>query len=442
MRPAVKVFVFITALLAVTATLLLWRYDAVVRPDYVSAAVCFCTLGLLAHALQHRLGAGATESIAFIPFLSIAGLAPSWVSAAAVGATVIITELLGRRSAIKVVFNISQYVLATSVAIAVYLSAGGRPLVTGAPRGVAPLLALSLMFVAFLVVNWAAVSVVVALHERRNVFAVWAENTLNNILYDFVSLVLLYLFVWVYAQSGPTGALILALPILGVRQLYKTNWLLEQTNQELLQLMVAAIEARDPYTSGHSKRVSHYSRLIARSLGLSHGSVERIGVAALLHDVGKIHEAFAPLLRKEGPLSPEERELMETHSIKSAELVSNVSQLRDLVAPIRHHHENWDGSGYPDGLVANDIPLASRVIMIADTIDAMTTDRPYRSALGPDDVRAELQKFRGRQFDPHIVDALLDSTLFSQIFDKTRPTPTLWRTAELRVSRSSRKASA
>jgi HD-GYP domain-containing protein (c-di-GMP phosphodiesterase class II) len=168
------------------------------------------------------------------------------------------------------------------------------------------------------------------------------------------------------------------IPFLGVRELYKVNWQLQQTNQELLQLMVAAIEARDPYTSGHSRRVSRNSKLIAQAIGLRDKEIERVGVAALLHDVGKIHEVFAPILSKPGRLTAEENAVMQTHPIKSAELVTNVSQLRDVIAPIRHHHENWDGTGYPDGLVGDSIPLASRIIMFADTIDAMTTDRPYR----------------------------------------------------------------
>jgi len=180
--------------------------------------------------------------------------------------------------------------------------------------------------------------------------------------------------------------------------------------------MVKAIEARDPYTSGHSRRVSHYSTLIARAIGLTAKEVERIGTAALLHDVGKIHEIYAPILRKPDKLTPDEWAIMQTHPIKSAELVATVSHLKDLIAPVRGHHENWDGSGYPDGLAGEGIPLASRVILFADTIDAMTTDRPYRKALTETQVRAELLKFRGTQFDPNLCDQLLGSPMFGLLF--------------------------
>jgi putative nucleotidyltransferase with HDIG domain len=209
-------------------------------------------------------------------------------------------------------------------------------------------------------------------------------------------------------------------------------------NQELLQLMVAAIEARDPYTSGHSRRVARNARLIAQAIGLRDRQVERVAVAALLHDVGKIHEVFAPILSKPGRLTAEENAIMQTHPIKSEELVRTVSQLNDVVAPIRHHHENWDGTGYPDGLVGENIPIASRIIMFADTIDAMTTDRPYRAALSEAQVRSEFVKLRGRQFDPNICDKLLNSAIYPRLFDQDVPlTPAIAEQERRKVSAAS-----
>ena len=110
---------------------------------------------------------------------------------------------------------------------------------------------------------------------------------------------------------------------------------------------------------------------------------------------------------------------MELHPIKSAELVAKISELQDIIPAVRHHHENWDGTGYPDRLKGKEIPLGSRIIMFADTIDAMTTDRPYREALGEAEVKAELIKFRGIQFDPEICDALLNSPDFKRLFDQS-----------------------
>jgi putative nucleotidyltransferase with HDIG domain len=188
------------------------------------------------------------------------------------------------------------------------------------------------------------------------------------------------------------------------------NLQIEQVNKDLLELMVKAIEARDPYTSGHSLRVSRIAGALARTIGLASKHVEQIETAALLHDVGKIHQEYALVLRKAGGLSAEEAALMRTHPIRSYELVRTISGFRGGVeSAVRHHHENYDGSGYPDGLAGPAIPVGARIIMIADTADAMTTDRPYRSALSYDELVAELDRYAGSQFDPELVNAFKSS---------------------------------
>ncbi|MGH7581998.1 MAG: HD-GYP domain-containing protein, partial [Gemmatimonadales bacterium] len=185
---------------------------------------------------------------------------------------------------------------------------------------------------------------------------------------------------------------------------------LELNVREQLAMMVKAIEARDPYTSGHSRRVCGLSRAIAVDLGLPPEHVEDIENAALLHDVGKIHAEFAPILSKEGRLNDEEWALMKTHSVKSAELVGLFSRFQGyVVSCVRHHHERWDGHGYPDGVTGEAIPLGARIITIADTIDAMTTNRPYRNALSIETVLSELVKGRNGQFDQTLVDLTVNS---------------------------------
>ena len=208
----------------------------------------------------------------------------------------------------------------------------------------------------------------------------------------------------------------MVLPLVAVRQLYRSTIELSSVTEELLDLMVAAIEARDPYTSGHSKRVANTSTILARAIGLPNAQVERVTVAALLHDVGKIDEAFAPILAKEGRLTPDEWALMKRHPVRSAELVGMLTSLKDVVAPVRHHHENWDGTGYPDGLRGEAIPLTSRIIMFADTLDAITTDRPYRRALGMEEARSEFVKFKGKQFDPNLCEIVLRPDVWAQLY--------------------------
>ena len=272
------------------------------------------------------------------------------------------------------------------------------------------------LFLVFFLTNSICVSGAIGIVGERSPWTIWKQNTLKSLPYDFLSLPVILFFVWTYSQYGTIGAFVFAVPLLVLRQLYKVTGQLEQTNRELLELMVAAIEARDPYTSGHSRRVADKARVIAQAMGLREKEVGRIVAAALLHDVGKIHEVFGPILSKPGRLTSEEQLIMRTHPIKSAELAGTVTELRDVVPLIRHHHENWDGTGYPDGLKAEGIPLGSRIIMFADTIDAMTTDRPYRAALDAQAVRKELLRYRGTQFDPTICDVLLRSAAYAKLF--------------------------
>jgi HD-GYP domain-containing protein (c-di-GMP phosphodiesterase class II) len=229
----------------------------------------------------------------------------------------------------------------------------------------------------------------------------------GTLIYDVLAFPVIMALAVFYGRAGGWWVIGIVLPLLIVRQLYKQNAALEKVTEELLQLMVAVTEAHDLYTSGHSRRVAAYSRIIARSARMSEHTIERIGIAALLHDVGKIYEVFLPILRKPGKLTPEEWAVMKTHPIKSEALVSKVTQLRDLAPAVRAHHERWDGKGYPDGLLNVSIPLGARVIALADTIDAMNSSRPYRDRLDVSFIRDELERGRGTQFDPALVDAVL-----------------------------------
>jgi HD-GYP domain-containing protein (c-di-GMP phosphodiesterase class II) len=236
------------------------------------------------------------------------------------------------------------------------------------------------------------------------------------LVYDLAASAIAVLVGWLYTRFdswlgfGSLGLIGVIVPIIAVRHVYGLYHQLEDSGQELLQVMVKAIEARDPYTSGHSVRVSELSRAIAVEQGLSAREIEQIETAALLHDVGKIHEEFAPLLRKEGRLTDDETALMQTHSTKSAELVGIISKFKGFIQDsVRHHHERWDGQGYPAGLSGKTIPLGSRIILISDTVDAMTTDRPYRKRLPLEVVIAELQKCKGTQFDPELVEVAISS---------------------------------
>jgi len=422
MHRAVPFVAIVCAVAGVAAAIIVAQTSAYVSGSHLYAAVMMAALGVAAEMLsfEHVKGA-ATGSISIIPFAAAALSSPTWVSVAAIAVASTVVQVWTRRHWIKGVFNVAQMVLGLSLAVLVYRAAGGVSMVD---RGGLSLLAALLqvrwipilLIATVFIVNTATVSGVVAIAQQRSVFDIWKATTLPTAPFILLSTFLAFYLAWLYAGLGPAGAIGLAIPLLGVRQLFRTTVELTKVTEELLDLMVAAIEARDPYTSGHSERVSRASKIIAKAIGLRTSEIERVGVAALLHDVGKIDEAFAPILAKEGRLTPEEWELMKRHPIRSAELVGLLSSLKDVVPAVRNHHENWDGTGYPDGLKGTAIPQASRIIMFADTLDAMTTDRPYRQALTMEEARAEILKFRGRQFDPEICDRIMAPEIWSQLY--------------------------
>ena len=152
-------------------------------------------------------------------------------------------------------------------------------------------------------------------------------------------------------------------------------------------------------------------------MGVRRRKIRHIETAALLHDIGKIDVAYSEILRQKGGLTPEQRELIRDHPDRGVDIVKSIRSISPVVLEnIRHHHERWDGDGYPVGLRGDQIPLGARIIMVCDTIDAMTTARPYRDALPVSVVKEELVKHRGKQFDARIVDRVLETGLLDRLY--------------------------
>jgi HD-GYP domain-containing protein (c-di-GMP phosphodiesterase class II) len=171
-----------------------------------------------------------------------------------------------------------------------------------------------------------------------------------------------------------------------------------------VRMLAAAIDAKDPYTRGHSERVARYSIAIGKNLGISEQDMRNLRISALLHDVGKIG-IDDRILRKPGALSEDEFEVMKGHPAKGAAIMSGVAQLIDIVPGMKYHHEKWSGGGYPDNLAAEEIPMQARIVAIADTFDAMTTNRPYQKAMEVAYVVEKIRSFAGTRFDPLVVEA-------------------------------------
>ena len=166
-----------------------------------------------------------------------------------------------------------------------------------------------------------------------------------------------------------------------------------------------AIDAKDGFTRGHADRVSRIAGAVAREMGLPEKTIEQVELAGLLHDIGKIG-VEDQVLMKPTRLDPNEKELMQRHPIYGASILEPSSALRPLVPMILHHHENFDGTGYPEGLKGEEIPLGARIIIVADAYEAMTSDRVYRKSIGHERALEQLNRYKGVQFDPKVVRAL------------------------------------
>lgn len=389
-------------------------------------------MGLLSESLAIRLKVGrdaGNTTITFIPLLAsvqLFGPAAGIVIMAATGA---FGEFVVRRKTpIRGIFNVAQWTVATYLGGLVFGALGGTALEVTVPgaSGVGlsgQIIPFTLFGLVFLVANHAAVSLVIALSQGLRFFEVMTQMVghsgagLNDLLISPIAIAIAFL----YLQVGVAGILVVFLPLLFIRHSYLTTSRLREANADLLKALVKAIETRDPYTSGHSLRVSYLAKRIAETIGLPRSSVERVEQAALLHDIGKIESLYTGILSKPAALTPEERAIIQSHVTKGEELLRNLSSFpEDVIQTVRHHHEREDGGGYPDGLVGDQIPIGARIVNVCDAVDAMLSDRPYRSALSVGDVLGQLRDHSTTQFAPQLVEALLSTDLIAEYADIMR----------------------
>ncbi len=196
----------------------------------------------------------------------------------------------------------------------------------------------------------------------------------------------------------------------------------QQLFMDSIRAIANALDAKDPYTRGHSERVSAYSMIVGQEYGLDERSMRIMEISSLLHDVGKIGIEDR-ILRKPGALTAEEFEVMKTHPPKGAQILGSIPQMRDIIPGIRFHHEKWAGGGYPDGLKGQSIPLLARIIGVADAFDAMTTNRPYQKAMTPAQAAARINDLKVSVYDPQVVEAFnraFQKGLFAPFFQPAR----------------------
>ena len=299
----------------------------------------------------------------------------------------------------KTVFNISQYIINAGIAGVIYVNF--HEIFRFGFEFYNPI-AGTIALMAYLLFNSFFMAALMSIILEERLTAAW-----RNYLLGFINIILVSLLGIVLAFSYDSydigGILLFFIPLLLARYTFKLYLDMRKNYFETMNVLVRAIEANDPYTSGHSLRVSIYSEAIAKQLGLPQNKVDMIKSAALLHDIGKIG-VDKNILNKNGKLEKEEFDSIKAHPEIGATIISDMSYLSNLSDIIKHHHERNDGKGYPDGLSHNSIPLETSILIIADSFDAMTTDRPYRHALSLEDALNEVKVNAGTQFNPDIVD--------------------------------------
>ncbi len=300
----------------------------------------------------------------------------------------------------KTVFNISQYILNLGLAGITYVEID--KIINIGFEYFNPL-AGSAALIVYIFLNTFFMSHLMSLLLNEKMSQIW-KNSFYGMLINIVLVSLLgIVLAFAYNAYGFGGLLLFFIPLLLARYTFKLYLDMRKNYFETMNVLVRAIEASDPYTSGHSLRVSAYAEAIAKQLGLPQNKVDMLKSAALLHDIGKIG-IDKNILNKNGKLEKEEFDTIKAHPQIGATIISDMSYLSNLSDIIMHHHERNDGKGYPDGLTYKNIPLETSILIIADSFDAMTTDRPYKSALGLEDALNEVKANEGTQFNPDIVD--------------------------------------
>ncbi len=311
------------------------------------------------------------------------------------------TEIIDRRNPVQAIVNVTNIGISTLFATQTYqlLAEPGTPL--------SPIQNVGATFVAALVyavANSWILAVVVAPIQSASAWEIWNKNR-DGFIIELATLPPLAILIPVVANENPLGILLFIIPLAGPHVAVRTLRKVEQQTQEAMEGLADAVERRDPYTYRHSIRVTAYVQDVLSEVPhvpLSMG--EAILAAARIHDLGKVGTRDIAL-KKPAALDPSERLEMQQHAVIGADIVSHLSMYEASAAIIRHHHEWWNGEGYPDGLREEAIPLGSRIIAVADAYDAMTSDRVYRKALSSSTAMAELRKQAGRQFDPEVVAA-------------------------------------
>ncbi len=358
---------------------------------------------------------GAT-SFSTVTFMAMIFLLPFPLPALLGAVVVLVNDLWERKPLKSVIFNPSNYALTFGLTSLIWFwYSNGRPL-HELPLTIQSLAVILSIIIVFYVVNVFTLNGYFAIDNRRPFFYIWLTQDADFLL-PYVSLQVVGVLFAALWGASPVAIPFLVVPAVTTYLAFETIKRLQGQTQKAMIAMADAIDARDPYTAQHSQRVTEISVRIAEVYGLPAREIDRVELAARVHDLGKIGISDA-ILNKPGQLEDHEWDLMKAHPAIGEQLLGPYRQFRHESFIVRHHHERWDGRGYPDGVSGNEIPIGSRIIAVADAYDAMTSDRPYRKALSQETAVDEIRKGALSQFDPQVVASFLHVA-----DERTRVTP-------------------
>ena len=364
----------------------------------------FIILNTIAEFMPVELPVGGNVTIGFpIDFVVILIYGPAFAIC-----VTFMGEILGdifNRKTIwyKTLFNASQYALSAGIAGIVYQGLGG---VVGAANLSNYIVPAAICAISYFLINSNLFMIGFSLSEEVSILSVW-EKQIRGAIVTYISLAPIgFIMALVYTSIGVWGIILFFFPLFLARRSFELYTKMRKMYLETIRALAAAIDAKDPYTKGHSERVAETSVALAQELNLSGRDIENIEYTALLHDIGKIGIADS-ILGKKDSLTSQEFDKIKEHTIMGANIIEPIDFLKNSYWAIYHHHERYNGGGYPDGLKAKDIPLCARIIGVADAYDAMGSDRPYRKKLSKEKILKEFTEQSGKQFDPQIVNALM-----------------------------------
>ncbi len=349
----------------------------------------------------------AEVTVDFAVLLSIILIFGSKISILLVFLSTVITEYKRRKTMpfYKSVFNINLYVIMVGAASLVYERLGGIP---GQIDLNHDILRVIILISTYLFVNVSLVTIALSLLENERSYLIFFNN-FKWALPNYIALAPLgILLAVIYMSIGILGVVLFLIPLLTARHSFQLYMNIRKVYLDTIQVLATTIETKDPYTHGHSDRVARYSLIIAEEMNLPGDFINMLKYAALLHDIGKIGIP-EEILNKPGKLSEIEFNKVKQHPELGASIVEKLDFLAKPATFIKSHHERLNGSGYPQGLCGEDIPLGAAILAVADAFDAMTTDRPYRKAWSVNDAMTEIEKNAGIQFKSEVVQALKNS---------------------------------